>query len=441
MYTESDIVELKRELTKDIKKEIVAFANTNGGTIYIGIDDDGQVIGVKNPTKIMDSIASMVRDAIKGNLIFYSRINSIKIDGKDVVVMNVESGPDKPYYLTDKGLKSSGVYLRYGTVSTQATDEEIKRMLIDNSRSNFETQTSYLQDLHFDYLKSSFMKKGIDLTDAKLKTLHIMDTHHNYTNLGLVFSDECPYYIKFGSFNGKNKTEFRDRKIFQGSILKQLDDLFEYFNLFNKLKGVIVGYKRVDTLDYPDFALRESVLNAVIHQDYSFEGNILVSLFDDRFEILSLGSLVKGVTLEDIYSGISVSRNPYIANVLHKLEYVESFGTGITRILEGYEGSNMMPSFNQSPNSFLVTLPNRNYVPESKINNDKKLHISQVEQVIMYLTNNNSITRLEVEALLGIEKSRAKELLSQMASNNMIILKGSGRTSYYVLGDKNEIHR
>lgn len=432
MYIEDQKSELKVELTKDIKKEIVAFANTNNGTIYIGIDDDGNVIGLKNANKDLESLSGMIREGIKSDLTLYTKIYIEKIEDKDIIIVNVYEAPNKPYYLADKGIKTSGVYLRHGNTSVQASEEVIKKMLIESNSNSFENNVSNVQNLHFDYLKDIFKKHNIEINDNKFKTLNIINLNNVYTNLALLLSDECPYSIKCAIFNGNNKLEFKDRKEFTGSVLKQVNDTFEYLDLYNKTKGKIIGLERIDTKDYPEYALRESLLNAVIHRDYNFTGSILISLFDDHFEITSLGGLVKGLSIEDLYNGVSESRNPNLANIFYRLKYVESFGTGIGRIIESYKEYDKEPLILNTENVFKVTLYNVNY---TKNENIKILptNLTQEEQIIEYLKKNNKINRLIVESLLDVSKTRANDILNNMINNNTLIQTGTGKNTYYVL--------
>ena len=130
MFIENQNTELKLILTRNIKKEIVAFANTNDGRIYIGINDNGEVIGVQNPQKELEALSGMIREGIKSDLTLFTSIYIEQINGKDIIVVNVKEGPNKPYYLADKGLKPSGVYLRHGNVTVPADEEIIKKMLI-----------------------------------------------------------------------------------------------------------------------------------------------------------------------------------------------------------------------------------------------------------------------------------------------------------------------
>lgn len=432
MYVEDQITELKLELTKDIKKEIVAFANTNDGVIYIGIDDEGNVMGLKNAKKDLESLSGMIRDGIKSDLTLNTKIFIDRINEKDIIVVKVKEGCNKPYYLSDKGLKSSGVYLRHGNVSVQASEEVIKKMLIESNSNSFENNVSNNQDLHFDYLIKTFKNHNIEIDNNKFRTLNIINSNNQYTNLGLLLSEECPYSIKCAIFDGNTKMEFKDRKEFTGSVLKQVNDAYEYLSLYNKTKGKILGLERIDTKDYPEYALRESLLNSVIHRDYNFSGSILISLFDNHFEITSLGGLIKGITIEDLYNGVSESRNPKLANIFYRLKYVESFGTGIGRIIESYKGYDKKPLLLSSENAFKVTLYNINYFE----NNSVKIlpsNLTQEEQIVEYLKKNDKITRIVVESLLGISKTRANDILNKMISNSIIIQIGVGKNVYYML--------
>lgn len=427
MYFEDQKTELKEILTKEIKKEIVAFANTNDGIIYIGIDDNGSIIGLKNAEKDLEALSGMIREGIKSDLTLYTKIYIDEIQNKKIIIVKVFEGPNKPYYLADKGLKPAGVYLRHGNVSVQASEEIIRKMLIDSSGGVFENNISNTQNLHFEYFFKCCLEHNVEIDNNKMKSLNIKDLNTKYTNLGLLLADECPFTIKCAMFNGTDKIEFKDRKEFTGSVLKQIKDTFEYINFFNKTKGKIKNLERVDTKDYPEFAIREALLNAIIHRDYNFNGSIMISLFDDRIEITSLGGLVKGLSLEDIYNGVSETRNPRLANIFYRLKYIESFGTGIERIFESYKNFDKNPLLINSENTFKVILYNINYCDEKNKNN------SQVECIMNYIKKNGKITRSETENILKISKTRANEIINQMINDNLLQLVGRGKNIYYVL--------
>lgn len=430
MFVEDEYTELKQELTKDIKKEIIAFANTNGGKIYIGVDDNGNVVGLKNIKEDIEALSSMIKEGITTDLTLYTKISQEKINNKKIIRLDVMDAPNKPYYLTEKGIKPSGVYLRLGNTSIPASEEIIKKMINESQNNSFETIISKTQDLTFDYTKFVFEKHNIELNKSKMKTLNIINLKNEYTNLGLLLSDECPFSIKCAIFNGKNKLEFRDRREFEGSILKQVNDTFEFLELINKTKGEIVGLERIDTRDYPIFALRESLLNAIIHRDYNYTGSILISVFDDRIEITSLGGLVKGLEINDIYSGISETRNSNLSNIFYRLKYVESFGTGIGRIIESYEGFSKKPEFLITENTFKTVLYNVNYKDNIEEN---KNDMNEEETIVDYLKSNKRINRKTIEEISNVSSTKAKNILSEMVKNNVLNVKGNGKNTYYTL--------
>ena len=430
---ENEYCELKSILTKDIKKEIIAFANTKGGKIYIGIDDKNTILGMNNIDNTLQSLTGMINEGIKPSLIEYTQIKTEKFDDKDIIVIEIQSGPNKPYYLADKGLKPSGVYLRHGASSIPASDEMIRKMIFEHASLRFEEMISRKQDLTFDYLEKKFKDNHIIFDENKCKLLNIINDKNKYTNLGLLLSDQCSYTIKCAIFNGTNKIEFRDRKEFTGSILKQVDDIFEYFELFNKISGKIIGLKRIDTRDYPEYSLREALLNAVIHRSYYFDSSIMVTLYDDKFEILSMGGLIDGITMKEIFKGVSSSRNPNLANIFYRFGYVESFGTGIGRIMDSYAKYDKKPIFEATENTFSITLPNMNYIETSNSSNIIATSLSQEDIIINYLKEYNKINRNETEKLLNISKTRAYQILDEMLKKNIIKKEGTGKNTYYML--------
>ena len=429
MYIESETVELKQELTKNIKKEIVAFANSKGGTIYIGITDTGGILGLKDIKSDIESLSGMIREGIIGNLTTYTDIEIKEIDKKDVIELHITSAPEKPYYLADKGLKSSGVYIRHGSSTIQATDEIIRKMLIESSKKSFEEEISNVQELTFDYAKEIFKKRNIEFSNEKFKSLKMI-TDNKFNNLALLLSDQNPYTVKCAIFDGTNKTLFKDRKELSGSYLKIVEDAFYYMNLSNHINSTFNGLQRIDKKDYPDFSIREALLNAIIHRDYYFNGSILLSIFDDRIEINSTGGLISTLSLNDVYNGVSESRNPNFAEIFHRLNYVENYGTGIGRIINEYQDSKLKPIIELSENVFKITLPNLNYIESNK---NEFNNMTQEEIVAKYVKEQTKITRLEVEKLLNIGNTRSKQIINKLLEDNILIKKGTGKNTYYVL--------
>ena len=243
-----------------------------------------------------------------------------------------------------------------------------------------------------------------------------------YTNLGRLFSEECQHSIKCALYDGNTKLEFRDRKEFSGSILKQLDETYEYINLQNKVESDFEGLNRIDREDYPYYAIREALVNSVVHRDYSFSGSTLIHIFHDRIEFVSVGGLVSKLTLEDIMLGISESRNKNLATCFYRLKFIESYGTGIQRIYESYLKYNVEPEFKISQNAFVVALPNVNY----KINID-----DNDVKVLKIIKNRESVNRKDIEIELNLSKSTITLLLNKLLKEGKVQQEWKGRNVRY----------
>ena len=199
-YEESDRIELKREMVKDLDKEIIAFLNTHGGTIYIGVEDNGNVIGV--PQNLRDEYDERISAIITNNIKPNSRNKvDFSYDKDDVLAIHVKEGDSKPYYLTEKGPKPSGTYIRVGRSKRPATDNEILKMIRDSSGWLWENQASKEQDLTFDEVSKIAKKKGLDFGVHKFRNLKIVNKNGDFTNLGLLVSDQNPIEVKFAVYD------------------------------------------------------------------------------------------------------------------------------------------------------------------------------------------------------------------------------------------------
>ena len=431
MFKESIHLELKKEYVKDILKTVIAFANTSGGKIYIGIDDDGKVLGVQKLDTDILKLSNSIRDSIKPDITLFTSILVEKIDGKDVIVVDVQKGASSPYYLTDKGIRPSGVYVRQGDSSVPATDVAILKMIRDTDGDNFEELRSLNQNLDFVFLKKEFEDANIKLEHSQMRTFNIIDEDGLYTNLGLLLSEQCPHTIKAAVFEGSTKEIFKDRFEFSGSLLKQMKDVYSFLNRYNRTNSEITGLKRTDTREYPEIALREALLNSIVHKEYSYSSSTLISVFDDKIEIVTIGGLTKGLSEDDIMLGVSILRNRNLANIFYRLKLIEAYGTGIPKIIESYNEYNVKPKIEISSNAFKITLPNT--LKEKSISKLEK-NLSDKEYLIVnMLKENEYIKRTDIEKNLSISSSMAIKLLRNMVDNSIIEKLGKGKNVIYRL--------
>ena len=334
MNFETETIEFKSQFTEEIYKEVIAFANTDGGIIYVGIDNNGTAVGLTDVDKEYTRITNGIRDAIMPDVTIFVRFT---IQDNKVVRITVSEGTNKPYYLKEKGLKPSDVFVRQGTSSVPASPEQIRQMIKESDGGIFEENRSLNQELTFEATAKTFQLYGVEFSPEKYKALGI--TYKNddiYTNLALLLSDQCVHTTKIAVFSDDACTVFRDSKEFGGSVFQQFTNTINYLALCNKTISVIKGIVRTDKQDYPEEAIREALLNALVHRDYSFSGSIIINITDYKIEFISLGGLLPGLSPDDIRSGISQPRNKNLAEVFYRLRLIESYGTGIRRIFNLY---------------------------------------------------------------------------------------------------------
>ena len=427
-FQESETVELKEIVVDDIKKEIIAFANSAGGTIYVGVADDGNVVGVEDTDTVTQQISNMVRDSIKPDVTMFVHYDKEEVDGKQIVIVEVQRGTERPYYLAKKGLRPEGVYVRQGSSSVHSTTTAIRRMIKETDGDSFEGMRSLEQDLTFDETAKEFKIRGLEFGAPQMKTLGILNTDNIYTNLGLLLSDQCSHTLKVAVFEGIDQNIFRDRKEFSGSLLQQMNDIYEFIDRRNQVRSTFDKLLRIDTRDYPEAAIREALLNSLVHRDYSFSASTLISIYEDRIEFTSIGGLPSGILLDDIMLGISVCRNPKLANVFYRLELIEAYGTGIKKIMNAYEGSGKKPKIEVTDNAFKLILPNINEKTTVTSGDD-----SAEQKIQSYIKANGSITRKEAEDIAGLKQASAGRLLSKMVQDKLITATGQGKNTRYVM--------
>ena len=435
MQYESERIEYKSQMIDDIYKEVIAFANTDGGVIYLGIDDKGNLIGIDNVDETYTRLTNGIRDAIAPDVTVIVRY--VLQDNK-VIQIEVAEGSYKPYYLKSKGMKPTGVYVRQGASSVQASPDQIRQMIKESDGDTYEDARCLEQDLSFHAAEIAFDRYGVEFSVEKYRALGITQ-NDIYTNLALLLSDQCHHTTKIAVFKDEFCTEFRDSKEFDGSVFKQFEDAVNYLALCNKTVSTIKGLIRTDKQDYPEEAIREALLNALVHRDYGFSGSIIINVNDSKMEFISLGGLLPGLSTEDIRIGVSQPRNKKLAEVFHRLRLIESYGTGIRRIFKLYENCSVQPSIEATANAFKIVLPNMNAdgaANESTPALAEKAPVAitpQMKAVMDYLAEYGEMTDEDLQELLNVKKTRAYLLARQMNENGLIEIVGRGAGKKYTL--------
>ncbi|MDD4475062.1 MAG: ATP-binding protein [Eubacteriales bacterium] len=322
-----------------------------------------------------------------------NRLSSI-ILGDDKAGVIVE-GPNQGSIITEK--------VSYG--SGKSTDEDIDAI-------NFEQKRATATELSFKILEKALNGVGIELDSEVQKKLGIIKSKNVYTNFGVLVSDQCSHSIRVNIFEGNSKTLFRERHEFTGSVLKQFDDVCNFIE---------AKYSK----RFPYEAVKAAVSNAIIHRNYSFSGSILVNIFVDQIEILSIGGLISQITVDDILAGICQPRNKRLADLFSLVNATESYGAGMQTIISSYRNIEAKPSMKITDNLFVIKLPNRS---------SKAVELTEHEKKIMnYILSNTSITRKKAEEILGVSQTMAGRVLRQLVEKEMLRQIGGSVNRKYIV--------
>lgn len=370
---ENSYIEFKEEgiKPKDLAEEIVSFANSEGGTILIGVDDDGNIKGVSD-LLIEEKIMNICRNNCIPNIV--PDFQSIDIEGKTIAVVTVHKGLNKPYYTADYKY-----YIRVGTTKRIASREELLRLFEANGALHFDispVEDTSIRDLNIDVIRDYFMKyNAFDLYDesneATERILINADilkevNRRVFCSVGglMIFGKEpekrLPQNgVSFAHFKGTEITdELVDKKVVTGRIQDIAEQLMVILKNNMKTPSVINGLRREEKKEYPSLVLREAIVNTLVHRNYSITGSkIRILMFDDRIEFHSPGRLPNTVTVEKMKIGISYARNPFLVKYMENLRYIDQLGRGIPMILKSMKGAGAKePLLQEVGEEFILTL-------------------------------------------------------------------------------------
>jgi len=451
---ENKRVEFKEQLPKNesIVKTIISFSNTSGGKLIIGVTDNREIVGIKedNIFELQDKLTSLIFDRCYPNIL--PEIYTQNIEGKLLLVIEVFRGNLLPYYLKKEG-KNRGTYIRVGASNRVASFDNIIELERQRRNISFDEEIAYeieLSTLDLSPIYEVFKKVEKRLNSEKLQNLRLIKNEHGKeypTNALLILLGYYPHcLVKCAKFKGVTMELFLDKKEYSGSIFDILENSLNFILNHINLRAEIKGLYRTDTYEIPIVALREALINALIHRDYINQGrDIKVGIYDDIVNIVSCGSYPNSISQADIENGRSDARNRVIANVFKELGLIEQWGSGIARIKSScLEVGLKEPEIREindfvdvefyRPNSAELMPNNKETVgkPSDTVGKPSDNLMPQEEKIIQYLDNHERVVSKEVEKLLGIKESRTREFLKSMVDRGLIERVGVGRSTYYV---------
>ena len=400
--TESNQVEFKRELNDKLEKEAVAFLNYRaGGNIYFGIDKDGAVVGVDRS----DEVQLQIKDRLKHNiqpscLGLFDVIHEVR-DDKNIIKLTLASGPEKPYYLKKFGMTERGCFIRVGSAAEPMPQKMIEALFSKRTRNSIGKIKSPRQDLHFEQLKIYYEESGYKLTNQFAANLELLTETGEYNYVAYLMADHNGMSIKVAKYSGTDRVDLIENNEYgYESLVKSTKRVLDKLDLENKTRTRITPKERQDVRLWNPIALREAVINAIVHNDYSRENPPKFEIFSDRLEITSSGGLSNGIEQDEFFKGYSLPVNKEIMRVFKDLEMVEHLGSGMPRILRAYPKE----TFIFTSNFLRIAFPATSPVAPQVTPQVAPQVTPQVEKVVMVVIG--EMAREEIQEKLGLSDKK-----------------------------------
>ena len=431
---EDSRTEFKVKLVDDLEESVIAFLNKDGGDIYIGIDDNGNVVGLKNnmdllQRKVKDKIISSVEPSVLGLF----DLEVLEKDDKKYLKITIAKGYDTPYHIKGMGMTPDSCFIRVGSSNERMDEHLINKMFRERTKDSLKNIVSPRQDLTFTDLKIYYAEKGFDVGDNFEKQLDFFTKDGKYNYVAYLLADSNRVSIKVAKYAGDDVDELMENYEFGDcSLIKATYRVLEKFRTENKVYAKITYPERIEQSMYDYTAVREAVINAIVHNDWATEYPPKFEFFSDRLEISSFGGIQSEFTEEEFLQGYSAPKNPELMRVFRDLELVEHLGTGIRRILKRYDKS----IYHFYPHFIRVSIKyNQNeFEYDNKINtNDSKLDYSKSELnniqkgIIGLMLDRPKITQEEMSNLLGVTPRTIRNHIKYLIDNDYIERVGANK--------------
>ena len=406
-------LEFKEKISNSFLKTVVAYSNYTGGKILFGVNDNGEEVGIDRPIDAMLDIENMINDSIKPQVTY-----SLDFLDKSIIELLVYPGDEKPYFYKSKS------YKRNDSATIEIDNNELKRLILEGNNKSYDQITSYVEEYSFAYLENKLKEKlNINSIDTDvLKTLELIDSNNRLTNAGALISDKNTYNIidmvRFGKDNNTILSRFQIKNI---SILKAYDQAIEKYREYYHYEIIEKAYRQKIEI-IPEKAFREAIANALVHRNWMSKSFIQIAMKKNKICITSPGGLPSNLTAEEYLNGkISIMQNPIIGNVFFRLDIIESFGTGITRIKNSYRNSKNKPKFKIYNNSIEICLP------ETEL----QIPLTKDEEKVFFTIKNKTLSSSQIASVVGFGKNKVLKILNQLIDKSYATKIGTGRGTKY----------
>lgn len=427
--TETNRIENKELLNEDFEQEVIAFLNyKEGGIIYVGVRKDGQVVGLKDVDLTQLQIKDRIKNNIQPSTLGLFDVTVETIDNKEVIKVIISSGTEKPYYLRKKGRTPEGCYIRVGSSKERMTERMIDDMYARRIKNTLKEIDSPRQELTFNQLKIYYEEHGLKLNDNFLQNLDLLTSEGKYNYNAFLLADENTVSIKLVRYLGTNKLELLENLEFGNRcLITATQRILDRLEVENTTYAKIEYFGRKEQEKIDSKALKEAVINAIVHNDYSYGNSPIIELYSDRIEITSAGGLPQELSQEEFLEGVTAPRNKELIRVFKDVDLIENIGSGVLRILDAYDKSCfkfmdhfLRVSFKYKENPFEY---------DQKIdqeNNQNELNTIQ-NKILNLIKQNPKITQMEIAKILGVSREKVKYNIAILKVNNILERIGSNK--------------
>ncbi len=431
-FIEDERNEFKLVLNEKLEKEVVGFLNANGGNLYIGVDDSGNIVGVDN----VDDIQLQIKDRIKNNIMPITLglfdIEVLNYDDKKYIRVGIAKGNEQPYYINKKGMTENGCYIRIGASAERMTKEQIENLYSKRTRNSLKNIISPIQDLTFSQLKIYYEEKKFTINDNFLKQLDLYTPEGKFNYVAYLLSDNNRISIKVATYSGTDAYDLDENEEYGFCcLIKATNRVIEKFEILNKTFAKITSLERKEKKMFDNIAIREAILNAMVHNQWQTENPPKFEIFSDHISITSTGGLPNGINKEEFLRGYSYPLHPELMRVFKDLDLVEQLGTGIIRILKVYDKE----CYEISENFIRVNFKYNdvNVLKEEKISNGNNVLSELQSEMLKIMKKNPTITQEELAQKFGVSRMSISRSIGELKEKQIVIREGSNKSGKWII--------
>lgn len=420
--------EFKIKLTDDLEKEVIAFLNTDGGNMFIGVDDKGKVQGNLGN---VDLLQRTIKDRLKDNIV-PSTLGLFDVildneDGKDFIQIVVAKGNERPYYLRGMGMTPDSCFIRVGSSVVSMNNETILNLYSKRTKNSLKNIKSPEQELEFSTLKLYYQEKGFEVNNNFLNKLEFYNDDKEFNYIAYLFADNNKISVQFAKYKDDDVYNLiENEELGFCSLIKIADNVLNKLRIENKTFTKIETPTRKEIKMYNYDCVKELVINALVHNDWCYGYSPKFEIFKSKLVVSSNGGIQEGVSQTEFLEGFSNPRNPEIMRIFRDLNFAEQLGTGIQRVLKFYDKS----IFQFYPNHIRVTIPFNQNTLEKQLTTDCTL--GEIENSILKLINDNpDITQDEIANKLDISKRTVSRHFKNLLDGNYIERVGSSKSGHW----------